>query len=337
MQNAVSELNFDNLATEILGLLPNVFSIHSRLYWGYIAIFVLVCFIRFRFYDREPAAAPGAGSTIKNFLRYSFPPEILTHRSALVDYKVYLTNQIVSPLFSIAKWWSAAIIGSTISTQLTVTLGDHEPLAWNAGTSMLFTLMLLLVSDFATYVNHRLHHELSVLWPFHSVHHSAEVLTPMTLFRKHPIYDLVKKLFAGIIIGVFQGVVAYYFVGPIESVKLFGVNMFLLLLFLPLNTLRHSHVWVSYGPILNHILISPAQHQIHHSCLPRHINKNYGEVFAIWDWIFATLYVPKEREALVLGLRLDGEQPHSSVARFYLQPFADFWTTVTRRAHKSTA
>jgi sterol desaturase/sphingolipid hydroxylase (fatty acid hydroxylase superfamily) len=71
--------------------------------------------------------------------------------------------------------------------------------------------------------------------------------------------------------------------------------------------------------------------------LPRHINKNYGEVFAIWDWLFGTLYVPKEREKLVLGLRPGGEQPHASIAKVYVRPFIDFWAVVTRRDRKATA
>lgn len=331
------EIDLNHLTGEILDLLPNVFNIHSRLYWGYFAVFVLVCFIRFRYYDCGPRVSPDGGSPAERFLRYCFPAQVVTHRSALVDYQIYFANQIVSPLFSVAKWWSAALIGSTISTQLSVTFGEQEQLAWNAASSLLFSLLLLMVSDFATYLNHRMHHELPLLWPFHSVHHSAEVLTPMTLFRKHPVYDFVKKLFAGVIIGVFQGIVAYLFVGPVSTVQLFGINVFFLLLFLPLNMLRHSHVWVSYGPVLNHVLISPAQHQIHHSCLPRHINKNYGEVFAIWDWLFGTLYVPKEREKLVLGLRPGGEQPHASIAKVYVRPFIDFWAVVTRRDRKATA
>lgn len=331
MSHSILETELDRLVDELLSLFPNVLSIHSRLYWGYLVIFILICFIRFRFYGCRPRHPWSGGSSATRFLRYCFPPEILTHRSALLDYQVYFTNQIVSPLFSVAKWWSAALIGSTLSLQLAVAFGDHGHMAWSGPTSLLFSLLLLLVSDLATYINHRLHHELALLWPFHSVHHSAEVLTPFTLYRKHPLYDLTKKLCAALIIGVFQGVVAYLFVGPIETVKLFGINMFFFLLFLPLSNLRHSHIWISYGSFLNHVLISPAQHQIHHSCLPRHINKNYGEVFAIWDWLFGTLYVPKDQEELVLGLGPGADQPHSSVARFYLQPFVDFWVALTRR------
>jgi len=67
-------------------------------------------------------------------------------------------------------------------------------------------------------------------------------------------------------------------------------------------------VWLDYGP-LSYIFISPAQHQIHHSRLPEHRDKNCGFAFAFWDALFGTLYVPKDREVFPMGLGdgTDGE------------------------------
>ena len=52
------------------------------------------------------------------------------------------------------------------------------------------------------------------------------------------------------------------------------------------------------------------------------MTKNYGEVFAIWDWLFGTLYIPKQYEEFAIGLGADGN-PHNSVARAYWVPIAD--------------
>ena len=45
----------------------------------------------------------------------------------------------------------------------------------------------MILFDFATVLVHYAMHTMSVLWPFHKIHHSAEVLTPVTLFRMHPV------------------------------------------------------------------------------------------------------------------------------------------------------
>lgn len=49
--------------------------------------------------------------------------------------------------------------------------------------SVLATAVIVISTDFCKYWSHRLHHQTGFLWPFHSVHHSAEVLTPLTLAR----------------------------------------------------------------------------------------------------------------------------------------------------------
>jgi predicted lipoprotein len=66
--------------------------------------------------------------------------------------------------------------------------------------------------------------------------------------------------------------------------------------------LRHSHVWLSYGPRMERILLSPAQHQVHHSVDPRHYDRNYGTILSLWDWLGGSLYLTREREQLRFGL-----------------------------------
>ena len=78
------------------------------------------------------------------------------------------------------------------------------------------------------------------------------------------------------------------------------------------------------GVKLDWIVCSPAMHQVHHSAQVRHWDKNMGEVFAIWDWMFGTIYVPsRQREVHQLGTR-DSEigtaNPHRTLWGFYWEP-----------------
>jgi sterol desaturase/sphingolipid hydroxylase (fatty acid hydroxylase superfamily) len=100
-----------------------------------------------------------------------------------------------------------------------------------------------------------------------------------------------------------------------------GLNAVIFVYYVMGYPLRHSHVWISYGPTLSRFFISPAQHQIHHSSAEKHWDKNMGGFFALWDWIFGTLYVPKQREELVYGLPGDEGKEYSGVAQLYVQPF----------------
>ena len=64
-----------------------------------------------------------------------------------------------------------------------------------------------------------------------------------------------------------------------------GVNIFIFLFNVFGSNLRHSHIGISYWKWLEFILISPAQHHLHHSVSKEHHDKNFGVSLAIWDWI----------------------------------------------------
>ena len=120
----------------------------------------------------------------------------------------------------------------------------------------------------------------------------------------------VPAVTAGIPIGI-----TIYLVGSDPGIVLIG-------------NLRHSHVWLSYGVVLNHIFISPAQHQIHHSQRPDQFGKNVGYALAIWDWLFGTLYVPKGRETFSFGLGDSSELAYHSLRGMYLKPLADYFRLI---------
>jgi sterol desaturase/sphingolipid hydroxylase (fatty acid hydroxylase superfamily) len=272
---------------------------------------------------------------------YFFDRDIYFHPSSLVDLKLVLANRIFTPIIAFAG--RAAII---VSAQFVAVglLGDRglNASASTQGIGMLtmagVTLTVMLASDFTTYWVHRLHHENEVFWPFHKLHHSAETLTPITFARKHPIYDLFRALSNAAIVGPVQGVIFALF-GVTDVLVILGVNAIYSAFHWTGSTLRHTHVWLSYGPLLSRILISPAQHQIHHSCAPEHHDTNYGEVFAFWDWAFGTLYTPEGYEHLEFGVAdKNGQriaQPHPTLKDAWLLPFQECAAALRQREQTS--
>jgi sterol desaturase/sphingolipid hydroxylase (fatty acid hydroxylase superfamily) len=257
----------------------------------------------------------------EGFLPFAFPAHIYKHRSARVDYFYFVVNKLFfGVLFAELAIWSQ-VSSSAVATVLASF--STSPMLSDAGalSTAATAIAFLLCVDFGLWLGHFLLHRVPVLWEFHKVHHSAEVLTPFSAGRVHPVDDLLTYSSAGIFGGAALGVCTHLFGSA--PVMLSAVQLsfiFFTFYFLGFH-LRHSHVWLPYTGWLGRILISPAHHQVHHSSERRHWDKNMGFIFAFWDWSFGTLYVPSKRQE-TFRLGIGGEEKEfNSVAKLYLLPF----------------
>ena len=160
-----------------------------------------------------------------------------------------------------------------------------------------YTIVLMIIDDLSVYWLHRCMHHIPLLWSFHAIHHSATSLTPLTWLRIHPIEVLLNTVRKGFVYGLVTGVFMFLSGSAVHEITLLGVNIFSLIFFTLGANLRHSHIPLSYGNVMESILISPLQHQIHHSADPQHINHNFGAKLAVWDWLFGTLIKGKSIQA----------------------------------------
>lgn len=255
----------------------------------------------------------------ESFWSYTAPWRIYSHPSAVLDYKFLLVQKVVNGLVIGPMLVSALVLGNWGSNVLTSWLGPGP--GWTPSTAVLlaFAAVRLLLFDIGHYISHYLQHKVPFFWEFHKVHHSAEVLTPVTAFRTHPMESILDSLFQGPLQAL--GLAGFYYLyGNDHSLTTFvGVNAIVIPYYL-ISSLRHSHVWISFGPVLEHIFSSPAQHQIHHSRAPQHLDTNLSQYFSFLDWIAGTLYVPQGREALDFGLSEGADSELRSVWTFYWIP-----------------
>lgn len=254
-----------------------------------------------------------------------FPRQIYRHSSALDDVLITVTSLSLGAL-AVAK---SVTVQAGIATVVAggiynlVVYGLDFNLQFSPLNVWAYTLGLALVLDFAVFYAHRLMHKVNWLWSFHKVHHSALVLTPLTQMRFHPLEDLFMEAFSGLTLGIFLGLghavgLVNGFQGDFESLWL------VYLIFNLTSHFRHSHIWISFGPIFSFVFSSPAMHQIHHSHEARHIDKNFATVFSFWDWIFGSIYIPKEREHFAIGLRDAKDQSnYQGWKGLMLSPFQD--------------
>lgn len=256
------------------------------------------------------------------FLKFLCPREVYLHPSALVDYQYVAVDSTIkmlvyTPLISGLSYvsYKGILYARTFLPLELLTVGSPT-------APLLATLVAVLVMDFGFFYGHYLAHKIPLFWYFHQVHHSAEVLTPITVYRTHPVEECVATVASSIVAALGTIIFMTGSSSPVSLVTVFELNLFMFLFFFCAYQLRHSHIWLSYGPVLSRIFISPAQHQIHHSKDPNHHDKNYGFVFSIWDGLFGSLYIPRSQESLKFGL--SGMDPHdfSSVSKLYFLPFA---------------
>ena len=172
--------------------------------------------------------------------------------------------------------------------------------------------MLFLAYELGYWFNHWLSHKVPFLWEFHKVHHTAEVLTPLTNFRVHPIYALIFANILALSAAIANGFGHYLFGDTAYQYAFNDTNIILVLFIHAYVHLQHSHMWIAFTGALGRIFISPAHHQVHHSDNPKHYNTNFGSCLALWDWLFGTLYVP-QKDARAAALRR--RRPHRRAYR----------------------
>lgn len=259
------------------------------------------------------------------------------HRSVGHDTGMLLANTIAfSFLWAAPLQALSASVATWTWAQLHHGLGPlADPLS-GVPLHLVATVVLFACADLAFFVAHLAFHKIPVLWSFHKVHHSARVLVPLTVFRRHPVDVLFEGALSGVVLGLAHGALGYL-AGHVPSGYLIaGVNAVFFVVVVAGFNLQHSHVWMSWGP-LDRIFISPAAHQIHHSASPQHVDRNFGNLLSIWDRIVGT-YFPvqtRRRPGFRFGVD-DGAPGHQTLFGLYLRPFFDAFRSVRARAGKKS-
>ena len=304
--------SWDALRHALAGAWTAVFDLKSKTAWPYLLSSLLLIVVLHVVQSRR--ADRGERRSLRE---WAFPSHVYAHRSAKVDYRFFLLDHTIKFVLYIPVI-TAIGTGMTRAARQLPTPGLE--LGW-AGKAVVFPVLSLLLADLGIFLAHYLLHRIRFLWFFHEVHHSAEVLTPITVYRVHPVEELVNVSVGGVFTGLAAALYATATGDPVGLPAIFGVNAASLVFYTFAFQLRHSHVWLSYGPVVSRILISPAQHQIHHSRDERHWDKNFGFIFAIWDALLRTLYVPREREVIEFGVPGSDPEDFATVRRLYTRPF----------------
>tara|TARA_Y100001934_G_scaffold272886_1_gene362084 strand:+ start:100927 stop:102936 length:2010 start_codon:yes stop_codon:yes gene_type:complete len=272
-----------------------------------------------------------SGTKVRVTLSALFARRIWWSKSARADYMIAAINQAFM-MGVMQRLVSKLAIATMLFEAMHVWFDGRPELLPEASQLViggLFTLTLFIFDDAAKYAVHRALHKVPLLWCFHRVHHTAETLTPFTVYRTHPVEGVIFALRAVFVQGITIAVFFFCFGDRAELLTILGANFLVFLFNITGANLRHSHVWISYGQLVERILISPAQHQLHHSVKPSEGNANFGAVLAIWDWLGGSLRLAGEGPPRAFGVDYNLLAPHN-LNSIYLTPFFEAFQCLNR-------
>ncbi|MAT93150.1 MAG: sterol desaturase [Halioglobus sp.] len=169
--------------------------------------------------------------------------------------------------------------GVAVAGWLSAQLGSD---LWPERWPLLAQLFLaLVIGELPGYWVHRWQHAWDGLWRFHAVHHSAPRLYWLNAGRFHPVDILstyVPTYLLLVALGCSAEILAYF--GLVTAVH---------------GLFQHSNMQLRLGP-LNWIFSMAELHRWHHSRTLTEANSNFGQTISIWDWVFATRYLPADRQ-----------------------------------------
>ncbi len=309
---------YDVINQYLLDISESFFDPRKRIFVGYLFCALLVALLWLTCFKKERLF-----SAVKTI----FAKKVWWSRSARADYQIFFINKFLLLLISPLLLTQLAI-ASTLFFFLHDVFPERSLLRteWSAfSLGLLFTLTYFIADDFARFYVHRLMHRWPLLWAFHKVHHTATSLTPMTVLRTHPVEAILFSLRSVLVQGVLISMFVFFFGDRVDLLTIAGANIFSFVFNVIGANFRHSHIAIHYWKPLEKILISPAQHHIHHSMDEKHWDKNYGVVFAVWDLWFGSHHYSEKESELSFGIK--DECDHGLVS-LYLKPCIDCYVVI---------
>ena len=213
------------------------------------------------------------------------------------------TSYLALPLGILAGMWSASVRHHL--PWKAISLSFHNIAAVPVvGRPLEIAAMIfvpLLAHDFWFYWAHRIEHAVPVLWSFHKLHHSDELMNTSTWARDHFLQNSWRSFFSVFTLGLFF---------DLDFADAGKAALFSFMFLAGLSLFYHSAIRVRLG-WLDRVLVTPQVHRIHHSVDPVHHNRNFADALPIFDIVFGTYHRPGPQEFPTTGLGDEYRAPRS--------------------------
>jgi len=177
-------------------------------------------------------------------------------------------------------------------------------------------ILAFVMIDLVYYWYHRCSHQVRFLWAVHMSHHCSQHMNFTVAFRqawlgsvsKIPFYTSLPLIGLDPSITAVAGVIA----------TLWGV-------------IGHTQIIPRLDPLTEFVFNTPSSHRVHHGTNPEYLDRNYGNLFMIWDRMFGTY--AKENAPITYGLinNLETNNPVSITMHVWRDIARDIRTSTTVR------
>lgn len=137
---------------------------------------------------------------------------------------------------------------------------------------IVYWFMLVLLEDFLYYWLHRFDHEIRLFWAVHVTHHSSDLFNFTVGFRSSVFQPLYRFIY--FIPLALMGFTPLDIIFVYSATQIWGIFV-------------HTEFIRKMG-WLEHILVTPSHHRVHHASNPKYLDKNMGMFLIIWDKLFGT-------------------------------------------------
>ncbi len=176
---------------------------------------------------------------------------------------------------------------------------------------LLEVVLAVVLLDYTLYLWHVLTHRQPLLWRFHLVHHIDLDLDTSTALRFH---------FGELLLSIpwRAGQVLLLGIGPV-SLSIWQMLLFVSIMF------HHSNVNVPLGieRILNHLIVTPRMHGIHHSMIEEETNSNWSSGLTIWDRLHGTLRLNVPQSEITIGIPAYRDPEEVKLSSILQLPFGE--------------
>jgi sterol desaturase/sphingolipid hydroxylase (fatty acid hydroxylase superfamily) len=141
-------------------------------------------------------------------------------------------------------------------------------------------VLVILAADAVEYASHRAYHEVPWLWRIHAIHHSPQTMDWLSGSRLHFLEPLITR--ALVLVPIFllgfpqDTIFAYVIFISVQSVVI------------------HSNIKMNVG-WLRYAIVTTQFHHWHHASDAEAIDKNYTAHTPLFDLVFGTWHLPKDR------------------------------------------
>ena len=149
-------------------------------------------------------------------------------------------------------------------------------------------VLAFIGKDFAGYWVHRIEHRVNILWNRHIIHHSSEEFNLPCALRQS-----VSEIFF----------FSAFFLIPLAIIGLPG-EVFAIIAPIHLFAQFWYHTQhIGRMGFLEKIIVTPSHHRVHHAINPEYIDKNFAQIFIIWDKLFGTFQLELDEVKPVYGVK----------------------------------